>query len=284
MQSITFQCEVVTPLFMAGADGATPEFRAPSIKGAMRFWWRAISGHLRLAELKEKEGLIFGDTNSRSLFTLRVEDVRVQKGKKKPTPHRSFEQECILEGSTFKVSLAVPVETTDWNLEKCKALFELTCLLGDFGKRARRGMGSIDITACSDANWKKQATTLGHLDALLKYFSPHYTIDRDKLKNIYSGGMDYYPWISYIQIGEPNEGLLRKISDTAHALHSQNRNVYEASLGHATYGRFASPIYVSVVKGSLKPVITTLNTIPDRDSRDTSLRLQDDFKKRILNS
>jgi len=33
-------------MFLAGADGVTPELRAPSIKGAMRFWWRACNGHL----------------------------------------------------------------------------------------------------------------------------------------------------------------------------------------------------------------------------------------------
>ncbi|WP_201721812.1 type III-B CRISPR module RAMP protein Cmr1 [Desulfotomaculum copahuensis] len=39
---ITFECRVLTPMFIAGADGLTPEFRAPSLKGAMRFWWRAV--------------------------------------------------------------------------------------------------------------------------------------------------------------------------------------------------------------------------------------------------
>lgn len=284
MQSATFTCEVITPMFMAGADGTTPELRAPSIKGVMRYWWRAISGHLRLAELKAQEGAIFGDTGGRSLFTINVETVSIKTGKARPTPHRrSFEQDCMLPGSTFEVVLRVPVETTDWNINKCKALFELTCLLGDFGKRARRGMGSVDIQSCSDPEWQKKPTTLEHILALLNFFSPYYTIDKDKIKNGFNGSMDYYPWIRNIQIGEPDPGILQKISETTHKLHAQNRNVYEASLGHASFGRFASPVYVSVVKGSLKPLITTLNTIPDRDSRDISLRLQDEFKNNLLN-
>lgn len=36
-KKIIFECEVVTPMFLAGADGKTPELRAPSIKGAIRF-------------------------------------------------------------------------------------------------------------------------------------------------------------------------------------------------------------------------------------------------------
>jgi CRISPR-associated protein Cmr1 len=72
MQSITFTCETITPMFLAGADGTTPELRAPSIKGALRFWWRAMNGHLSLEDLKAKEDEIFGGTDNRSKVTLRV--------------------------------------------------------------------------------------------------------------------------------------------------------------------------------------------------------------------
>jgi len=47
-------------MFLAGADGKTPELRAPSIKGAVRFWWRAMNGCLSIKDLKEKESEIFG--------------------------------------------------------------------------------------------------------------------------------------------------------------------------------------------------------------------------------
>ncbi len=43
MRSITFECETITPMFLACADGKTPELRPPSIKGLMRFWWRAMN-------------------------------------------------------------------------------------------------------------------------------------------------------------------------------------------------------------------------------------------------
>jgi len=42
MYSVSFELETITPLFMAGADGITPELRPPSFKGMMRFWWRAM--------------------------------------------------------------------------------------------------------------------------------------------------------------------------------------------------------------------------------------------------
>ena len=71
MHKITFECETITPMFLSGADGATPELRPPSIKGALRFWWRAMNGHLSLPELKRIEGEIFGDTGRRSGIVIR---------------------------------------------------------------------------------------------------------------------------------------------------------------------------------------------------------------------
>ncbi|MBV6443394.1 MAG: hypothetical protein EPGJADBJ_05133 [Saprospiraceae bacterium] len=84
METIIFHCETVTPMFIAGADGVTPELRAPSIKGALRFWWRAMNGHLvsinatgkaDYSKLQEEETKIFGGTKDggyRSSFNIIV--------------------------------------------------------------------------------------------------------------------------------------------------------------------------------------------------------------------
>ncbi|WP_345894648.1 type III-B CRISPR module RAMP protein Cmr1 [Phaeodactylibacter xiamenensis] len=63
MESITFHCKVITPMFLAGADGQTPELRAPSIKGAMRFWWRALNGHLGVEEMSCKHKKVYTSDN-----------------------------------------------------------------------------------------------------------------------------------------------------------------------------------------------------------------------------
>lgn len=45
MQEATFDLQTVTPLFLAGADQTQAEFlRAPSLRGAMRYWLRALVG------------------------------------------------------------------------------------------------------------------------------------------------------------------------------------------------------------------------------------------------
>ncbi|MDZ7879508.1 MAG: type III-B CRISPR module RAMP protein Cmr1 [Saprospiraceae bacterium] len=285
MQSITFTCEVMTPMFLNGADGYTPELRAPSIKGVLRFWWRAMNGHLSLSELKRQEGEIFGDNEHRSKFTLFVLEKDIKLGKFAPIPHKGYKIDCIDVGSTFDVTLSVPVQMPNWTIEQCKALFELTCILGDFGKRARRGMGSVEIIGCTDSTWKKEMPTIQHIHNLMQQFSRHYIIKDNAIYNNFSGSMEYYPWIRRIEIGKDYgnySDLLMKISKTTHHFKENNTYIYEASLGHASRGRFASPIYVSVAKGSVKPIVTSLNPIPDRPYRDISLRLQDDFRNEIL--
>ena len=42
MEVMQFRLQVVTPLFLSGADQAKAELRPPTIRGALRFWFRAM--------------------------------------------------------------------------------------------------------------------------------------------------------------------------------------------------------------------------------------------------
>ena len=195
METITFHCRVITPMFLAGADGQTPELRAPSIKGAMRFWWRACNGHLGVesevnkerdklasAGLRDREIYIFGGTGGlegerRSSFSLAVFPEDIQIGEEKLVPHkeRTFTAKCILPESTFRVTIRIPnkysVKTTVQgaeqeiiNCSKLVALFQLTSTLGGLGKRVRRGMGSFRITSAeSSENGQLSLPGMNHL-------------------------------------------------------------------------------------------------------------------------
>ena len=57
---------VVTPLFMSGSNRFEAELRVPSIKGVLRFWWRALSmGRLgSVGRVKEEESRIFGSAGN----------------------------------------------------------------------------------------------------------------------------------------------------------------------------------------------------------------------------
>jgi hypothetical protein len=71
MKRETFQVELVTPCFLRGASGADPsaEWRAASIRGELRWWFRAVAGGVYAGDLEKvrtAEERIFGSTTRRS--------------------------------------------------------------------------------------------------------------------------------------------------------------------------------------------------------------------------
>lgn len=78
MKELFFNCETITPMFIAGADPKKAELRAPSLKGALRFWWRAVNGHLDINELSKQETALFGgggDNARKSRFSITIDPV-----------------------------------------------------------------------------------------------------------------------------------------------------------------------------------------------------------------
>lgn len=275
-------------MFLAGADGQTPELRAPSIKGAMRFWWRAMNGHLPLEELKRQEAEIFGGVGAgqgRSKVIVRVSDLDLNTRTAELVPHKPFmKQQAIHEEEKFEVVLSLTMTLPNFTIKHLKHLFELVCILGGFGKRARRGMGSVYIVESSTGDLTHSKIDLAYIQARISAFSPFYALSGESIDFNYSGRSPKFGYIKQIQIGEAKKDgeLLRTISNATHKVKEQNGYAYDPSMGHAFKGRYASPVYVSVIKGSIKPIITTLNIAPDKNEHQASRLIQEDFKKRIL--
>ena len=290
MEKISFECETITPMFLAGADGQTPELRAPSIKGALRFWWRALNGHLGLNKLKETEGELFGGTgdkkSNRSQLIIQVpfvENLKIDHGGK-PVPHKGFmTQNAIETGEHFKICLMFMDKN---QRETFRSLFILTCVLGGFGKRVRRGMGSVKILKEDEALFNMPQNLEG-IHHYISELSKHFLLKPSGIYNNFSGRMELYPWVQSIEIGKTNHpNLVKHISQKTHdfKFDEDNKYSYEPSIGHAFRGRFASPIYVSALEANneLRPIITTLNTVPDRSHRNIDPVLQEEFKNSIL--
>ena len=181
MRTITFECETVTPMFLAGADGRTPELRPPSIKGAMRFWWRAMNGHLPLEKLKEREAKIFGgsgDNEGKSKVIIRVKPHKLHTSNDKlpfhpvavTTSQKSFRinileylaygtyeykkgqdnifvRKYISSNQKFFVIISLPDD-----LEKgLTNMFKILSTFGGLGSRSRNGFGSFRIRSINDA-------------------------------------------------------------------------------------------------------------------------------------
>jgi CRISPR-associated protein Cmr1 len=177
-ETITFECETITPMFLGGADGRTPELRPPSIKGAMRFWWRAMHGHLPFEELKKKEAEIFGASDEkigRSKFSIRItkkptskdiinslwdeipyDEKTSKSGKKYKISKRNYagisyllysihmlnERPYIKSGSLFSIRLS---SNDVQSFKEAVHSFAFLSFLGALGTRNRRGAGSFMI-------------------------------------------------------------------------------------------------------------------------------------------
>jgi CRISPR-associated protein Cmr1 len=174
MKTITFTCETITPMFLSGADQNTPELRPPSIKGALRFWWRAMNGHLSLEDLKKREGAIFGGTDdkmgrSKVVITCpRDRNFLKPSTKDKFPEHKGnyplsrntpvnilnylaygvydyregFTHAFFDEGQKFEICLRFTDESI---VDEIIKAFILMCYVGGLGSKSRNGFGKIKI-------------------------------------------------------------------------------------------------------------------------------------------
>jgi CRISPR-associated protein Cmr1 len=231
-------------MFLNGADGITPELRAPSIKGALRFWWRALHGHLPLADLKKVEGEIFGDTKQRSKVIIREPQeidsgythLRYDGGSKafmlphKPAPQNRNDRDlrsiakCFLVGSKFQIQLSltkdVRLHLTDgseyvFTFTNLSNLFKTICVLGGFGKRNRRAFGSVKITKTkiNNEDWQPylMPTTLKEIQNLI---GSRFTINATLITA--PNGVGNYPHIKTIEFGTISSDITKKVINDSH--------------------------------------------------------------------
>jgi len=286
MKKITFKCEVITPMFLAGADGKTPEFRAPSIKGAMRFWWRAMNGHLSLKELKKRESKIFGgsgENEGKSKVFIKILGYPQESDnyKYRPLPHsetKKFTFPAIKPGEKFELEIRLR-ENIQFSI---KNLIILTSILGGLGKRARRGFGSFGIKSINNENFHFDYSIKNILE-MLNTVTDNFEINANSiiLKSKISSLINY-PYLNEIEIGNENDSyddLLKKIGESSHKYSIDSLGLAKGKK------RLSSPIYVSVLKDSKSnkylPIISTLNTVFENNS-EIDKEGQNIFKGAIL--
>jgi len=302
MHTITFECETITPMFMAGADGKTPELRAPSIKGALRFWWRALNGHLKLEELKKREGEIFGTADeevgrSKIIVLCKTKVIkrdtssdRLVAHKGQPSTSTSMARST---GFTVILKLVKSIEFVGKNYtfdkEKLKALFEIVSFLGGFGRRSRRANGQFFIKSCDGlktTSYTFDNSFVKKLNLLAVGINP-FSIS----KNIISsrrGRLDFSHILSIEKLESSknyNAEILRKtISQATHDTKEQDPIKYRKYVGNSS-PRLASPIVFGINKdaNSLYVVVTKLNLVDISESRSaaTQRMLIDKVKETI---
>lgn len=166
--------KIVTPMFIGDANQNATDIRPPSIKGVLRFWWRAlnwgkcltqengdIGAALRL--LHEKEGKLFGiavqdQQGGQGAFLLQVTST-VRSGE---TPvatgglpyllgqglhhfRDGYLRKSLRAGQEFTVSLCFRPNTPTDDIAQLAQALQVLGLLGGMGSRSRKGFGSMSI-------------------------------------------------------------------------------------------------------------------------------------------
>jgi len=290
MDTITFLCRVITPMALTGVDKNLPEFRAPSLKGGLRFWWRALNSNYSLRDLWNNEAKVFGSSDEnfgRSKFDVLmkgIDDYRPIKTNLLPHKNQGAVLSVIPVGTRFKVVFSVDtgrdVITKSW----LKDLFILFSILGGLGKRVRRGFGSFEILEIDGKPFSEEIN-LEFVNRLIDNVvsSPKlYKIDKDEINITKINESAKYPFLKKVEIGKRcapdfNE-LLKRIGQASHYYNSW-------ATGSRNYkdNRLASPIYVSVIKRYDKfcPIISTLNPVYPKGVKDP-LDESKEFKEAIL--
>lgn len=155
MPNVSHNLTLVTPMFMSGADNRTPELRAQSFRGVLRFWLRSMIG-IRIGNeidaLRVAESEVFGNTEGASPVTIQVahqrdRDKQLQIANRRVLLHSSdsrkqFSAPAFVENGSFTLRMRPRFGQTELPQEAALAL-GLVVGLGGAGKRARRGFGSL---------------------------------------------------------------------------------------------------------------------------------------------
>ena len=288
MGKLVWNCQIITPMFLHGINQDIPEFRPPSLKGVMRYWWRAAQAEPDMQRLKQTEDRIFGDSGnegkSKFSISIMVNNDQLNRRPQKILPHHTGDRHCpylpmcenrnnpgicskgrsfqaIVCPQHFQVIFRFGKLPEEFNEEHLQALFKLTALLGGLGKRSRRGFGSFSIL--SERIGDKEEEILNRILQLLGIIAKgNYKIDKDENTSKHviklSKPCDArYPFIRTIQVGREYPHPFELLKTIGKASHDHN----DDSLGTVRQRmRFASPVYVSVVKSrdGYRPIITTL--------------------------
>ncbi len=188
--------ELVTPGFLGGSDNSRPQaLPAASIKGALRFWYRAIVPDATIRGSEGFEARIFGTNYGQSMFLLRAKVENDQQDKINAKELRekfiAFNQGRGLHtrnGATYlgySLFLGENKRRMGWapgTRIHCRAIFPrgmndqdrkglLAAIwalghLGGIGSRSRRGFGSVQLAEwrSNRKSWEKLMEQLPLLD------------------------------------------------------------------------------------------------------------------------
>ena len=189
---------ITTPMFIGGADQKASDVRPASLKGALRFWWRALNWQgfsqkngdeaAALRALHAEEARLFGlaaskDSGGQGVFLLSLSQKNPQPVEQ-PFSNMTTSQLYLLgmglgsfkngnhtlrnalTGGDFSVRLLFRPDCSEADRKSVLDALYLFGLLGALGSRARHGMGSVSLSQWQGDERKVPATPAEYKDAI----------------------------------------------------------------------------------------------------------------------
>lgn len=203
LYKLNLTCQLITPMFMAGADGRTPELRPSEFKGMMRWWWRAIKAESNYKQLLEEENKIFGGTGKgegKSKVNIAIYPNKLEYSSDIISLIQGYDGIKYLLYSTFTLkSRGEPIvrkfftPKQEFNLSlvsfdkksfdnACASLW-LSIYFGGFGTRARRGGGTLEILAVSGGQELKFTSKIKNKSELKNFLEENFQKIKSMMSN-----------------------------------------------------------------------------------------------------
>ena len=192
LETVELALELVTPVLGGAAVPRTIDevdvVRVPSIRGQLRFWWRALNAQrfTTATDLYKEESKLFGraadEGGGRSQVELRVRvaaaseidesDIRLYGAGATPGAYALFPARAEAggtptaprrkPGTRFTLEVRAPKE----RLEELRPVLRAWILFGGYGSRTRRGLGSLTVTGADKAGWLPKEASLAEFERL----------------------------------------------------------------------------------------------------------------------
>lgn len=163
-----YELELLTPMAGGGTESWKPDHENPvrtqSIKGQLRFWWRAMQNEENAAQLKAREDSLWGSTKTASTVRLSVHLTKKPTFKQIPWGGRNGDK-LDFNNVSLPAFVFFPFQNTFKPVDTCNVIdslgftLKVTCplgqkneisdsiklwtLFGGLGARTRRGCGSL---------------------------------------------------------------------------------------------------------------------------------------------
>ncbi|AEI15251.1 CRISPR-associated protein TM1795 family protein [Flexistipes sinusarabici DSM 4947] len=235
-----YEMEIVTPMFLGGADQNDAELRIPSIKGMLRFWWRALYGTDDLEQTIKNESEIFGNTDYKSPTTISFKNQNISISNEKLDNNNFSIYEYLAYGYRVKNNIKNYIEPkssfslklSTLKMQEIENSINALCSFGGLGSKSRNGFGSLKIID------SKKFNTLDFLNQFRKRDMTTYTTISKQSKILF--GKQHKTWKEALaEIGE-----LYKQSKYFLKYQGDKRQLIAKSQG----SRYAKPYFLHISK------------------------------------